>query len=174
MLIRKTERGTHRVTVALSDLAEVNFMSSIGIGMIVRLAQSIQKRNGNLVLLDPQSVVGAGTRTDAHSGEYHQHSPETRGCAGRRARRAVEAGQRNGLKDQKHGAKTPDRSARSISARGTSATQCERPTRSVTGLTEPRISGSSYQTCPVVSTDSQLHRIFSLPGDHRTAEFRQP
>lgn len=39
------------------DLAEVNFMSSIGIGMIVRLAQSIQKRNGNLVLLDPQSVV---------------------------------------------------------------------------------------------------------------------
>ena len=39
------------------DLAEVNFMSSIGIGMLVRLAQSVQKRHGNLVLLDPQSVV---------------------------------------------------------------------------------------------------------------------
>lgn len=46
----------HGLRVIL-DLAEVNFMSSIGIGMIVRLAQSIQKRNGNLVLLDPQSVV---------------------------------------------------------------------------------------------------------------------
>lgn len=39
------------------DLAEVNFMSSVGIGMIVRLAQSVQNRKGNLVLLDPQSVV---------------------------------------------------------------------------------------------------------------------
>ncbi|CAG0927495.1 hypothetical protein PLCT1_00417 [Planctomycetaceae bacterium] len=46
----------HGLRVIL-DLAEVNFMSSIGIGMIVRLAQSVQKRNGNLVLLDPQSVV---------------------------------------------------------------------------------------------------------------------
>ena len=46
----------HGLRVIL-DLGEVNFMSSIGIGMIVRLAQSIQKRNGNLVLLDPQSVV---------------------------------------------------------------------------------------------------------------------
>ena len=46
----------HGLRVIL-DLAEVNFMSSIGIGMIVRLAQSVQKRGGNLVLLDPQSVV---------------------------------------------------------------------------------------------------------------------
>ena len=46
----------HALRVIL-DLAEVNFMSSIGIGMIVRLAQSVQKRGGNLVLLDPQSVV---------------------------------------------------------------------------------------------------------------------
>ncbi len=46
----------HGLRVIL-DLAEVNFMSSIGIGMIVRVAQSVQKRGGNLVLLDPQSVV---------------------------------------------------------------------------------------------------------------------
>ena len=41
----------------IADLAEVNFMSSIGIGMMVRLAQHVRKHRGNLVLLDPQSVV---------------------------------------------------------------------------------------------------------------------
>jgi len=39
------------------DLTEVSFMSSIGIGLIVRLATAVQKRHGNLVLLDPQPVV---------------------------------------------------------------------------------------------------------------------
>jgi anti-sigma B factor antagonist len=41
----------------IADLAEVNFMSSVGIGLIVRLAHSVREHHGNLVLLDPQSVV---------------------------------------------------------------------------------------------------------------------
>jgi anti-sigma B factor antagonist len=46
----------HGVRVIM-DLAEVNFMSSIGIGMIVRTATAVQKQHGNMVLLDPQPVV---------------------------------------------------------------------------------------------------------------------
>jgi anti-sigma B factor antagonist len=39
------------------DLGEVDFMSSIGIGTLVRVANAARRRGGNLVLLDPQPVV---------------------------------------------------------------------------------------------------------------------
>jgi anti-anti-sigma factor len=39
------------------DLSEVDFMSSIGIGGLVRVANAIRRRGGNLVLLNPQSIV---------------------------------------------------------------------------------------------------------------------
>jgi anti-sigma B factor antagonist len=41
----------------VADLAGVDFMSSIGIGVLVRVAQSVRRRGGNLVILDPQPVV---------------------------------------------------------------------------------------------------------------------
>ncbi len=39
------------------DLSEVDFMSSIGIGVLVRVANAARRRGGNLVLLSPQPVV---------------------------------------------------------------------------------------------------------------------
>ena len=39
------------------DLSDVDFMSSIGIGALVRVANAARRRGGNLVLLDPQPVV---------------------------------------------------------------------------------------------------------------------
>ena len=39
------------------DLSEVDFMSSIGIGSLVRVANNARRRGGNLVLLDPQPIV---------------------------------------------------------------------------------------------------------------------
>lgn len=39
------------------DLSDVTFMSSIGIGTLVRLTKTIRRRDGNLVLLNPQPIV---------------------------------------------------------------------------------------------------------------------
>jgi anti-anti-sigma factor len=39
------------------DLSAVEFMASIGIGVIVQCARSARRRGGNLVLLAPQPVV---------------------------------------------------------------------------------------------------------------------
>ncbi len=41
----------------IADLGGVEFMSSIGIGIVVRTAQSVRRRGGNMVLLAPQPVV---------------------------------------------------------------------------------------------------------------------
>jgi stage II sporulation protein AA (anti-sigma F factor antagonist) len=41
----------------IADLSDVTFMSSIGIGVLVRLAKTIRRRDGNLVLLNPQPIV---------------------------------------------------------------------------------------------------------------------
>jgi anti-sigma B factor antagonist len=65
MDIEGTEKIDLRLTIATSvdgarviaDLSEVSFMSSIGIGGLVRLAKMLGRRHGNLVLLDPQPVV---------------------------------------------------------------------------------------------------------------------
>jgi anti-sigma B factor antagonist len=65
MDIEGTEKIDLRLTIATSadearviaDLSEVSFMSSIGIGGLVRLAKNLGRRHGNLVLLDPQPVV---------------------------------------------------------------------------------------------------------------------
>ena len=56
-----------RVFVIL-DLAGVEFMSSIGIGAIVRVAKTLRRRRGNMVLLSPKQVVHmilAKTRIDS-------------------------------------------------------------------------------------------------------------
>ena len=50
------------------DLASVDFMSSIGIGAIVRVVKAIRRRGGNMVLLSPKQVVHlilAKTRIDS-------------------------------------------------------------------------------------------------------------
>lgn len=39
------------------DLSGVEFMSSIGIGAIVRVAKALRNRGGNMVILSPQQVV---------------------------------------------------------------------------------------------------------------------
>ena len=41
----------------IADLSGVDFMSSIGIGVLVRVAKMIRRRGGNLVLFKPQPVV---------------------------------------------------------------------------------------------------------------------
>jgi len=41
----------------IADLSDVDFMSSIGIGALVRVAKAVRRRGGNLVLLNPQPVV---------------------------------------------------------------------------------------------------------------------
>lgn len=42
---------------AIVDLSGVDFMSSIGIGIVVRAAQAVRRRGGNMVMLSPQPVV---------------------------------------------------------------------------------------------------------------------
>jgi anti-anti-sigma factor len=44
-------------TFVIMDLARVDFMSSIGIGAIVRVAKALRGRGGNMVLLSPKQVV---------------------------------------------------------------------------------------------------------------------
>jgi len=51
--VATTEQGAYLIV----DLSEVSFMSSIGIGTMVRVAKAVRRRGGNLVLLDPQPVV---------------------------------------------------------------------------------------------------------------------
>jgi len=41
----------------IADLSDVDFMSSIGIGALVRVAKAVRRRGGNLVLLNPQPIV---------------------------------------------------------------------------------------------------------------------
>jgi anti-sigma B factor antagonist len=41
----------------VADLSAVDFMASIGIGVLVRVAKAVRRRGGNLVLLNPQPVV---------------------------------------------------------------------------------------------------------------------
>lgn len=54
-------------TYVILDLAGVEFMSSIGIGAIVRVAKALRRRGGNMVILSPRQVVHlilAKTRID--------------------------------------------------------------------------------------------------------------
>ena len=41
----------------IADLSDVDFMASIGIGVLVRVAKAARRRGGNLVLLNPQPIV---------------------------------------------------------------------------------------------------------------------
>lgn len=54
-------------TFVILDLSGVEFMSSIGIGAIVRVAKALRRRGGNVVILSPKQVVHlilAKTRID--------------------------------------------------------------------------------------------------------------
>jgi len=65
MDIEGTEQVDLRMNVAtaqdrayvIADLSGVDFMSSIGIGVLVRVAKTVRRRGGNLVLLNPQPIV---------------------------------------------------------------------------------------------------------------------
>ena len=55
-------------TFVVMDLAGVEFMSSIGIGAIVRVVKALRGRGGNMVLLSPKQLVHlilAKTRIDS-------------------------------------------------------------------------------------------------------------
>jgi anti-sigma B factor antagonist len=41
----------------VADLSGVSFMSSIGIGVLLRAVKTARRRGGNMVLLNPQPVV---------------------------------------------------------------------------------------------------------------------
>jgi anti-sigma B factor antagonist len=41
----------------IADLTKVTFMSSIGIGALIRMAKAVRRRGGNIVLLSPQPIV---------------------------------------------------------------------------------------------------------------------
>jgi anti-anti-sigma factor len=41
----------------IADLTNVDFMSSIGIGVLVRVANNARRRGGNLVLFNPRPIV---------------------------------------------------------------------------------------------------------------------
>jgi anti-anti-sigma factor len=41
----------------IADLTDVDFMSSIGIGLLVRVANNARRRGGNLVLFNPKPIV---------------------------------------------------------------------------------------------------------------------
>ena len=52
----------------IMDLSGVEFMSSIGIGAIVRVAKALRNRGGNMVIFSPQQIVHlilAKTRIDS-------------------------------------------------------------------------------------------------------------
>ena len=61
--------GTEKIGLSLSvetsversfvimDLSQTDFMSSVGIGMLVRSAKALRLRGGNAVLFNPQPVV---------------------------------------------------------------------------------------------------------------------
>jgi anti-anti-sigma factor len=54
-------------TFAIVDLAEVEFLASIGIATLVRNAKAVRQRQGNMVLLNPQPNVAkvlSSTRID--------------------------------------------------------------------------------------------------------------
>ena len=55
--LRLTTATTGDNVRVIADLEGVDFMSSIGIGVLVRIAHSVRRRGGNMVLLDPQPVV---------------------------------------------------------------------------------------------------------------------
>jgi anti-sigma B factor antagonist len=48
--------STEKALVAI-DLSQVEFMSSIGVGVIVRAMNALRQRGGKLVLVNPQPVV---------------------------------------------------------------------------------------------------------------------
>jgi anti-sigma B factor antagonist len=65
MDIDGTQEIDTRLTVATAsesanvviDLSGVDFMSSIGIGVLVRAANALKRRHGKIVLLNPQPIV---------------------------------------------------------------------------------------------------------------------
>jgi anti-anti-sigma factor len=65
MDIDGTQEIDTKLTVAIAsesahviiDLSRVDFMSSIGIGILVRAANALRRRGGKIVLLNPQRVV---------------------------------------------------------------------------------------------------------------------
>lgn len=52
--IRNCVEGKHHVVV---DLSKVNYISSIGIPMLIRTANLVRERGGKMVLLNPQHNV---------------------------------------------------------------------------------------------------------------------
>jgi len=50
------ETSTERANVVV-DLSEVDFMASVGIGVLVRSFKTLKLRGGKMVLLNPQKVV---------------------------------------------------------------------------------------------------------------------
>jgi anti-anti-sigma factor len=45
------------------NLADLDFMTSVGIGTIVTVAKEVRRRNGKLVLLNPKPIVDTVLRT---------------------------------------------------------------------------------------------------------------
>ncbi len=52
--IRNCVEGNHHIVV---DLSKVNYISSIGIPMLIRTAKMVRERGGRMVLLNPQHNV---------------------------------------------------------------------------------------------------------------------
>jgi anti-anti-sigma factor len=52
-----THLTTSDRTFVVMDLAKVDFMSSIGIGALVRVVKALRGRAGNMVFLSPNQVV---------------------------------------------------------------------------------------------------------------------
>ncbi|HMK37909.1 MAG TPA: STAS domain-containing protein [Bacteroidota bacterium] len=50
------ETSTERASVVV-DLSEVDFMASVGIGVLVRSYKTLKLRGGKMVLLNPRKVV---------------------------------------------------------------------------------------------------------------------
>src|SRR5260221_4211147 len=44
-------------TVVILDLSNIDFMASLGIGMLVSFAKSVKRRKGKMVLLNQQPIV---------------------------------------------------------------------------------------------------------------------
>jgi anti-sigma B factor antagonist len=55
--LKLSSAATEENAFMIADLSGVGFMSTIGIGTLVRIAKAIRRRGGNLVLLAPQPVV---------------------------------------------------------------------------------------------------------------------
>jgi anti-anti-sigma factor len=55
--LKLTTAAAEDGVLMITDLSGVGFMSTIGIGTLIRVAKAVRRRGGNIVILNPRPVV---------------------------------------------------------------------------------------------------------------------